>query len=75
MRRFLSFISGAALGGIVGAAIALLLAPASGESLQSQIKERAEYIQLEVRKAAEERRVELEEQLSALRAPRQDTAE
>jgi gas vesicle protein len=72
MRRFISFLAGASLGGIVGAAVALLMTPASGHDIQAQIKERAEYIQLEVNKAAVDRRAEMEKQLAALRAPHTD---
>jgi gas vesicle protein len=54
----------------VGATTALLLAPAGGEELQKRIQTEAERVRLEMRKAAQERRAELEEQLSLLRAPR-----
>ncbi len=70
MNRFLSFMAGVFSGALVGAMVAILLAPASGEELRIQIQERATYIQDEVKKAATERRVELEEQLSALKAPK-----
>ena len=70
MNRFLSFFAGVLSGALVGAAVALLLAPASGEDLRIQIQERATYIQDEVKRAASERRLELEEQLSALRSPK-----
>jgi gas vesicle protein len=69
MSRLFSFLIGVVIGGVVGAGTALLLAPASGSQLQSQMRERADYIQLEVRKAASEKRVELEQQLAALRTP------
>ena len=69
MSRVLSFLFGLIIGGLVGVATALLLAPVSGSELQTQIRERADYIQLEVRKAATEKRAELEEQLTARRAP------
>lgn len=68
MNKFLSFLSGALLGATIGAAIALLLTPASGEDLRAQIEERRNYIEAEVRKAAEEKRAELENQLAHLRA-------
>ena len=69
MRGLMSFLVGAMLGGLVGATIALLLAPASGDELRQQMRQQAEHIQLEVKHAAEERRRELEEQLAALRTP------
>lgn len=71
MRKFLSFLVGAILGGLVGAVTATLLAPVSGGDLRSQLRDRAMKIQDEVKAAAAARRVELEEQLAALRAPRQ----
>lgn len=69
MSRLFSFLMGVIVGGVVGAGAALLLAPVSGTELQSQMRERADYIQLEVRKAAGEKRAELEQQLAALRTP------
>ncbi|MFZ6031613.1 MAG: YtxH domain-containing protein [Chloroflexota bacterium] len=69
MSRMFSFLVGVVIGGMVGSVTALLLAPASGSELQSQLRERADYIQLEVRKAASEKRIELEQQLAGLRAP------
>jgi gas vesicle protein len=70
MKRFINFLAGAALGGLVGAAIALLLAPKSGEALRGQLRTRGEHLQAEVRRAAAERRAELEEQLATLREPK-----
>jgi len=70
MRRFLSFLAGAALGGLIGAIAGILLAPASGTNLRAQLRERALGMQEEVKAAAAARRIELEQQLAALRAPR-----
>ena len=70
MNKIINFVAGAALGGLIGAATAILLAPVSGEELQAQIKAQVEQIQLEVKTAATERRTELEEQLASLRQPR-----
>ena len=70
MNKFINFVAGAAIGGLIGAAAAILLAPVSGEELQAQIKAQVEQIQLEVKTAATERRSELEEQLSTLRETR-----
>ncbi len=70
MQRVTRFLAGFILGSLLGAAAALLLAPYSGEGLRGQVRSEAERIQLEVRRAAETRRAELEEQLAVLRAPR-----
>ena len=64
------FLLGAASGALICGMAALLLAPSSGSELRQQIRERAQYVQDEVKRAAEERRGELEHQLSELRAPR-----
>lgn len=69
MRRTMSFLSGTAMGALVGAALALLFAPASGEELRNQMQERANRMQSEVQNAAAARRAELEQQLAALRQP------
>ncbi|RMF48159.1 MAG: YtxH domain-containing protein [Anaerolineae bacterium] len=67
MRKMVNFLSGALLGAAVGALVATLLAPAPGPELQNELRSRVENIQIEVRRAAEERRRELEEQLANLR--------
>ncbi len=71
MRRTISFLYGAILGGLIGATVGLLLAPSPGEEIRGQMRERAEKVQLEVKNAAAARRAELEQQLATLRAPRQ----
>ncbi len=70
MQRILSFLGGVMVGGLVGATIGLLLAPSSGEDLRGTIQTRAKEIQTDVKQAAETRRVELEQQLAAMRSPR-----
>jgi gas vesicle protein len=70
MRKFFSFFLGVFSGGLVGAAAALLFAPAPGNDLRSQVTERYHNIQDEVRSAAVARRAELERELENLRAPR-----
>ena len=70
MKKFLSFMSGVIMGGLVGATIALLLAPHSGETLRGQIRERLATLQDELTEAASTRRTELEKQLANLRQPK-----
>jgi gas vesicle protein len=69
MRRALSFFAGVIMGSLVGATIAILLAPASGDDMRMQIKDRFTEIQKEIQQAVGDRRAELEAQLSALRTP------
>ena len=50
MNRFLSFVSGALLGAVVGATLALLLTPTSGDDLLARIEDRTSYVREEVRR-------------------------
>jgi gas vesicle protein len=68
--KFVRFLEGLTLGGLFGAALVMLLAPVSGEQFRNQLQSNAEHMRLEVEKAANDRRAELEQQLAALRAPR-----
>ena len=54
------FLVGAAIGGVVG----LLLAPQSGNDLQQKMRERAQVVIEEGRRAAADRRAELEAQFA-----------
>lgn len=69
MKGLLSFLSGAVMGSLVGATLAILFAPASGEELREQMRERADYIQNEMKQAAASRRAELEREIAILRSP------
>lgn len=71
MRKAMSFMFGAVLGGIIGGLTALLLAPYSGEELQTVIKKEVEKIQVEIKEAAQKKRAELEEQLDELINPQE----
>lgn len=70
MRRALSFFIGVTLGGLIGATLALLFAPASGTDLRAQIRDRAENVAAEIRQAAATKRIELQQRLDTLRAPK-----
>ena len=70
METATGFLAGFLLGSLIGASSALLLAPKSGEELRGQIRDEVTRIQDEVKNAAVDRRADLEQQLTALRAPR-----
>ncbi len=70
MGRISNFIIGLMVGGLVGATVALLLAPTSGEEIRAQLQEQTIRLKDEVKSVAEARRAELERELSALRAPK-----
>lgn len=71
---FLRFLVGLIVGALVGAALALLLTPQSGEEFQRLLRERAEEIVEEGRRAAAERRAELEAQFAQAKRPPQKSA-
>lgn len=64
MKKAINFVLGALIGGIVGATAALLYAPSSGEALCLDLQKKAQNIQIEIKEAAQQKRVELEKQLS-----------
>lgn len=74
MRSITRFLEGFTLGGLVGVVVALLFAPSSGEDLRMQMQNEATRIRSEVTDAARTRRAELEQQLAAMRSPRQPGA-
>ena len=69
MQRVLSFLSGVLTGALVGAAVALLFAPESGEEVRFQIQERSIRLKDDIKAVADTRRAELERELAALRSP------
>jgi gas vesicle protein len=71
MRKTMSFLVGAVLGGLVGGTMAMLFAPASGVEVRAQFKERTDALAAEIRQAAATRRIELQDRLESLRAPRE----
>jgi len=70
MGRITGFLAGLMSGAIVGSVAALLLAPSSGRELQARTRERVESLIDDARSAAESKRVQLEAQLEALKAPK-----
>ena len=67
MYKTLSFLAGIVCGLIVGAVSALLLAPVSGNELQSRTRRWLSAAIDEARQAALAKRVELDEQFAALK--------
>ncbi len=68
MRSFFNFILGIFAGALVGAAAALLLTPASGENLRSDIQGRYDRLIDDFRSTVESERKRLEEELEALKS-------
>jgi len=71
MRRMFGFFIGIMVGGLVGSTIALLMAPESGETLRTQLRERGQNFLGDIRNAADSRRIQLRDRLETLRAPRE----
>lgn len=67
--KILRFMEGLLLGAAVGAMLSLLLTPESGERLRGRISAEIGRVQTEIKSAASDRRMELEQQLSSLRTP------
>ncbi len=63
MRKAGSFLLGAILGGILGGATILLLAPGSGEETKSAIRDRFTNLRIELGNAIAEKRSALESEL------------
>ncbi len=70
MRRVFSFFIGATIGGLIGATLALIFAPAPGVEVRAQISARAQNFAADIRQAANTKRIELQERLETLRAPK-----
>lgn len=70
MKKALSFIIGAVVGGLVGATLAMLFAPESGSELRAQIRDRAGSFGEEIRLAVASKRIELQDRLESMRAPK-----
>ena len=64
MDNGISFVGGFIIGAVIGAAVAVFMAPQSGEESQRLIRERLDAVAQEGRRAAAERRAELEAQFA-----------
>lgn len=71
MKKAMSFVFGAVLGGVLGGLTALLLAPYSGQELRSVIQKEVDNIQIEIKEAAQQKRSELEGQLQEFINPQE----
>lgn len=74
MRRLMFFTGGVLCGVMIGAAVALLLAPASGDSMREDARRRFDEMMVEAQLAADKRRRELETQLAEMTTPPSETA-
>jgi len=72
MRKFGAFILGAFVGGIVGSVLAMLFAPVSGGEMRGRIHDYTFNIRDEVKSAAEQKSIELRQQLSLLQKKQVD---
>ena len=68
MRRFLSFTVGALIGGLVGSALVLLYTPFSGDEVRTRLSNYSQNMISEIKKAADDRRAELTEELNILKS-------
>ena len=67
MRKFFAFLAGMMSGAIVGAAVALLLAPMSGEALQAEINTRFAELKAEMETAVAEQEKKLRAEFERLK--------
>jgi len=66
MNKILSFMAGALCGTVVGATVALLMAPSSGEELRGEMVHRWEDALNEARQAMEDTRRDLQAQFEMM---------
>lgn len=66
MRKQLSFVRGLIIGAAVGAGVALMLAPKTGEELRSDLQTQVESTRGEIKTRTDEAKAKLEEQRSKL---------
>ena len=69
MRRLLAFVGGVLSGGVIGAAIALLFTPASGDTMRESVRARYAAALKAGQDAAAQRRLDLEARLIEMTGP------
>ena len=74
MRRAFNYLLGVSIGALVGASLAILLAPESGEDLREELEKRFGRFRDEIQEAASQRRAELEGQLQKMRQPQGESS-
>lgn len=67
MKKAFSFLNGFISGALVGGLIMLLFTPESGEGVRSSLRDKLVNLKDEINLAAQQKRVELESELSRLR--------
>jgi gas vesicle protein len=67
MKKAFSFLNGFITGALVGGLLMLLFTPESGRGFQDSVKERFQTLKDEINAAAQEKRIELESELTKLR--------
>jgi LPS O-antigen subunit length determinant protein (WzzB/FepE family) len=73
-KKFFGFVFGGLVGAAIGAGVALLFAPESGEELRADIRERGDKVVGEIKDAAAMRRAQLQDRLNTLRHPAPSSA-
>lgn len=68
MRKLGFFVFGATVGSLIGAAVAILFAPSSGQQLRDNLRSSTLQAVDDVKQAAIQKREELEQQLANLRS-------
>lgn len=75
MKLTKNYLAGFLLGSVFAAGLVLLFTPGTGDDSKAAIRNWAANIKAEVRGASEQKRIELEQQLSMLREPRRPEPE
>jgi gas vesicle protein len=68
MKRVVNLFFGAVIGGLLAALVVLLLTPSSGPEYRDRLRSFMDKWTTEIRSAADQKRLELEEELSKLRS-------